>query len=162
MTPAEKVAYIKGLMDGMELDTDKGEGKILAAMLDVLEDLAYGQEEIEEAIGELSDGLDVVSDDLEDVEELLFSDEDEDDACCCCDEDDCCCGDGDCDCDEDECDCGHHHHHHHHDDEDEEFEYEVECPACGETLILDEDDLEAGVIECPECGETLELELTID
>ena len=141
MTPAEKVAYIKGLMEGMELDTEKGEGKILAAIADVLEDLALGQEELEDSIEELDEGLDAVSDDLELVESIIY-DEEEDG------EDECCC----------------HHHHHHHDDEDEDededYEYEVDCPACGATLVLEEGDLEQGVIQCPECGETLELELT--
>ncbi len=131
MTPAEKVAYIKGLMEGMGLDTEKGEGKVLAAITDVLEDLALGQEDIQGAIEELNDGLDAVSDDLEDVESVVYGDED----------DECCCG-------------------HHHDDEEENYEYEVECPACGAELVLEEGDLEQGVIQCPECGETLELDLT--
>ena len=142
MTPSEKVAYIKGLMEGMELDTAKGEGKILASVLDVLEDLALGQEDLQDSIDELNEGLDAVSDDLELVEDMVYGDEDEYD-----DEDE-----------DDECCC--HHHHHHHGDGDEECEYEVECPACGAQLVLSEEDLDQGVVDCPECGETLELELT--
>ena len=37
MTVTEKVAYLKGLMEGMKIDTESNEGKILAAMADILE-----------------------------------------------------------------------------------------------------------------------------
>ena len=133
MTASEKVAYLKGLAEGLGIDKEKGEGKVINAIIDVLEDLAYGLEDVEADVHELNDGLDAVSDDLSDVEEFLFGDEDED-------EDDCC--------------CGH--------DEDEDEEYSVVCPACDEEFSLDEDDLEAGVVECPNCGETLELEFDDD
>ncbi len=36
----EKVAYIKGMMEGMEFDTATKEGKLLAAVVDVLEEMA--------------------------------------------------------------------------------------------------------------------------
>ena len=65
----ERVAYLKGLAEGMSLNTEKGEGKLLAAIIDVLEDIAL----------ELADGLDAVSDDLEDVEDVVFEEYDEDD-----------------------------------------------------------------------------------
>ena len=79
MEITEKVAYLKGLAEGMELDTNKKEGKLLAAMIDVLEDIALELEELKEAQEELGDGLDAVSDDLEDVEELLYGEDDEED-----------------------------------------------------------------------------------
>ena len=34
MEITEKVAYLKGLAEGMELDTDKKVGKLLAAIID--------------------------------------------------------------------------------------------------------------------------------
>ena len=71
MEITEKVAYLKGLAEGMELDTSKKEGKLLAAMIDVLEDIALELEELKEA------QEDAVSDDLEDVEELLYGEDDE-------------------------------------------------------------------------------------
>ena len=40
MEITEKVAYLKGLAEGMELDTGKKEGKLLSAIIDVLEDIA--------------------------------------------------------------------------------------------------------------------------
>ena len=32
------------------------------------------------------------------------------------------------------------------------------CPACENTITIDEDVLALGSIECPNCGETLEFE----
>lgn len=74
----EKVAYLKGLAEGMELDTDKKEGKLLSAIIDVLEDIALELEDIEDEQAELADGLDAVSDDLEDVEDIVFGDDEDD------------------------------------------------------------------------------------
>ena len=77
MEITEKVAYLKGLMEGMKIDTESNEGKILAAMADILEDIGLELEDLWNAQGELEDGLDVVSDDLEDVEDTVYG-EDED------------------------------------------------------------------------------------
>ena len=141
MTVAEKVAYLKGLAEGLGIDANEKEGKILNAVIDILEDVAL---EIED----LSDGLDIVSEDLSDVEELLFED------------------------DEDELPPPPPPHHHHHgpccadeccaDDEDEDYEFEVECPSCNETIVLCESDLDLGEITCPSCGEKLEFEFDED
>ena len=79
MEISEKVAYLKGLAEGMELDTEKKEGKLLSAIIDVLEDIALELEDIQDEQAELADGLDAVSDDLEDVEDVVFEDWDEDD-----------------------------------------------------------------------------------
>lgn len=131
MTAAEKVAYLKGLAEGMGLDKDEKYGKVFTTLVDILEDLAYGLEEEQENSLNIGDELDALSEDLADVEDYLFGEDDCD--CCDDDDDDCCC------CDDDE-------------------EYSVVCPACGEELELDIEDLESTVIECPSCGETLELE----
>ena len=134
MTTTEKVAYLKGLAEGFGTDPATKEGKMLTAILDVLEDLALDQEDLAEDIAELSDGLDAVSDDLEDVEEVLFGDVDEDDLD---DEDDLEIADWD----------------------GKTVYYDIKCPACGETVTFDEHDLAKGSIPCPACGETLEFEL---
>ena len=78
MEITEKVAYLKGLTEGMELDTGKKEGKLLSAIIDVLEDIALEIEDIEDEQAELADGLDAVSDDLEDVEDIVFGDDEDD------------------------------------------------------------------------------------
>ena len=72
MEITEKVAYLKGLMEGMKIDTESNEGKILTAMADILEDIGLELEDLWNAQGELEDGLDVVSDDLEDVEDIVY------------------------------------------------------------------------------------------
>ena len=79
MTISEKVAYIKGLFDGMELDTEKSkEAKLISALIDVLEEVGLSIEDLEEEVEVLNEGLEAVSDDLEEVEELLYDDEDYD------------------------------------------------------------------------------------
>ena len=80
MEITEKVAYLKGLMEGMKIDTESNEGKVLAAMADILEDIGLELEDLWNAQGELEDGLDVVSDDLEVVEDTVYG-EDEDEDC---------------------------------------------------------------------------------
>ncbi len=133
MTINEKVAYLKGLADGLELDKEPSkEGKLLKVIIEVLEEIGFTLEELEETDQLLSEGLDAVSEDLEDVEELLFSEDDE--------EDDCGCG------------CGHDHDHF----------FEVECPQCGTELVVDEDVLEEGAIYCPTCDQTFTLDLVDD
>ena len=73
----ERVAYLKGLAEGMDLDMDKKEGKLLAAIIDILDDIALELEDMMDYVEELGDGLDIVSEDLEDVETILYA-EDED------------------------------------------------------------------------------------
>ena len=133
MEITEKVAYLKGLAEGMELDTDKKVGKLLAAIIDTLDDIALELEDIKDEQAELADGLDAVSDDLEDVENVLFDEWDEDDE-----------DDGE----------------YYYDDLDEDEEcYATTCPTCEETIYFDESVLEDGEVLCPNCGERLEFDL---
>ena len=129
----EKVAYLKGLMEGMEIDTDKKEGKLLAAIIDILDDIALEIEDLKDYADELGEGLDAVSDDLEDVEDLLFDEDEEDDEY---EEEDF-----------DEL------------DEDEDC-YATTCPTCEEEIFFDESILADGEVICPNCGEKLEFDLT--
>ncbi len=74
---SEKVAYLKGLAEGLSLDESTKEGKLLLAILDVLDDMAEEFADIEDEIVDLEDGLDAVSDDLNDVEEFLYETSDD-------------------------------------------------------------------------------------
>ena len=136
MEITEKVAYLKGLAEGMELDTEKKEGKLLAAVVDVLEEMAKDDIALEIADmkadqEELYDGLDAVSDDLEDVEDAVFGEDDEDE--------------------EDV--------YEYEEPEEDEDCYATTCPTCEETIYFDESVLEDGEVICPNCGEKLEFDL---
>ena len=79
MTISEKVAYLKGLAEGLNIDTDKSkEGKLITVMIDILDEIAMSLEDLEENSLALGEEIDVLSDDLADVEDIVFDDEDED------------------------------------------------------------------------------------
>ena len=147
MTISEKSAYLKGLMDGLKLKTESDEGKMIAAIVDLLGDLSKKVVDIEDTTIAISDELDEIEEDLDAIEDYILEEEDED-------YDDY----------EDDDDAEFW------DDEDEDYEdaeegfdfgdedttvYEVKC-ACGNIIDFDEDVLESGSIVCPNCGETLE------
>ena len=131
MEISEKVAYLKGLAEGLALDTETKEGKLIAAIIDVLDEMSIRFEDIDDNLVDLEDGLDAVSDDLEDVEDLVFEDWDEDDD----------------EYEEDEL------------DEDEDC-YATTCPTCEETIYFDESILDEGEVICPNCGEKLEFDMS--
>lgn len=143
MTLSEKSAYLKGLMDGMKLDTEKDENKLIAAIVDLLADVTVAVEDLEDNAIAVSDELDEIEDNLDAIDEFLM-DEDDDDY----DFDD------DEDFEEDDFDDDY--------DFDDEAIYEVTCPKCGEVQQLDEDTLLKGSINCPKCGEPLEFEFDED
>ena len=74
----EKVAYMKGLAEGIGLDVKSKEGKLLKVMMDILDDVALELQDIHDEQADLEEGLDAVSEDLADVESFLFDMEDED------------------------------------------------------------------------------------
>ena len=77
MSVSEKVAYLKGLMEGLKLDADSDNGKLFKAIIDVLDEVALEIEDLTDEVMEVGDGLDVISDDLADVEEMLYMDDDD-------------------------------------------------------------------------------------
>ena len=79
MTISEKVAYLKGLAEGLDLDTEKSkEGKLISVMIGILEEVGLSLEDMEENALNLGEEIDALSDDLADVESIVY-DEDEDD-----------------------------------------------------------------------------------
>lgn len=131
MTISEKVAYLKGLSEGLGIDTEKSkEGKLISVIIDILEEVGLSLGDVQSTLEEYGEEIDAISDDLSDVEEVVFEDdedEDEDD-----DEDSCC--------------------------EDDDF-FEVKCPNCGAPLVIDQDVLDAGNITCPQCEQKFALDL---
>ena len=85
MTLTEKVAYLKGLAEGLDLDKDTKEAKIFDAMFDILEDMALTISDIDEDLSSCEDLVDAIDEDLDELEEYVFCDDD------CFDDDDCCC-----------------------------------------------------------------------
>ena len=147
MTISEKAAYLKGLMDGLNLDTEKAEGKMIASIVELLGEVTKKLTAVEDTTIAISDELDEIEEDLDAIEDYILEDEDEDE-----------------DWDEDW------------DDEDEDYEdceegfefgdedsliYEVKC-VCGNVINFDEETLEEGSIVCDNCGETLEFSFDED
>lgn len=140
MTIGEKVANLKGFAEGLKINSETDEGKVLSRIIDVLEDLALtvsdledecaGFEEaicdIEDEVDEMNDLIDEIDEDLGYVEEEVYGDE-------------CSCGCEDC-----------------------SEDYEVECSECGEIICVSDDEVEEGTINCPVCNTELELEFEED
>ena len=57
MTLTEKSAYLKGLADGMKLDTEKNEGKLLSEIIDFLSMVSEKIELIDDEQGFIADKL---------------------------------------------------------------------------------------------------------
>lgn len=139
MTLSEKSAYLKGLMDGLKLDTEKAEGKMIAAIVDLLQDVTENVTDLEDVVDCISDELDSIEDELDNIDDYLLDEDDYEDEE---EEDDF--EDFD---DEDEYDFG------------DETIYEIKCPTCGEVINLDEEMLDEGSTVCPSCGEELEFDM---
>lgn len=73
-----KAAYIRGLMTGMEFDPNSKNGKIIAAMMDLLEAMASTVTEHDQALDQAFDELDAIDEDMDDLTDALFGIDDED------------------------------------------------------------------------------------
>ena len=136
MNLVEKAAYLKGLAEGLGMDAQSKEGRLWAALNDLLADMAHEIEDLHEADDRLDDALDELAGELSYLEELSCDLEKLDD------EDD---GDNE--------------------EDDAEYDgvvYDATCPVCGEEISFDEETLESGSIRCPKCGELLEFDLGAD
>ena len=136
----ERAAYLKGLIEGLGIDETTKEGKVIKAMSELLGDLAEAVDGIDEDVSRAYDQINDLSEELEDLEADLYEDDDDEEA------------DSD---EEDDADA---------EDDDNadvagEPYYEVACPACGETVYVSEDDLDAGEAICPSCHVAFEVAL---
>lgn len=139
MKNTERVSYIRGLAEGLELDADKKEVKVLNAIIDLLDDLAFSMSEMEGNLNDVADQVDAIDEDLGSLEDDFYDEDEEED-----EDDD---GSGSyyevtCpNCNETVCLS-----------EDLVEQGQMECPNCGETLEfdLDEEDEEDGCCD-PEC-----------
>lgn len=130
----ERIAYLKGLLEGLGITSETKEGKVIEAIVDILDDMALSISDMEDGLDLIAEQVDAIDDDVEDLVETVYGDEDEDD------EDDfdeelyevTCpkCGDEICV------------------TEAMLDEGEIDCPGCGETLEFDF----SGAIDDCECG----------
>lgn len=123
-TISDRVAYLKGLCDGVKLSEQSDEGRVLRAVVDALGTVAEEMDRLQAAHGELEAYIEDIDEDLEELEDALFGDEEDDE-----------------DEDEDE------------DDDEGDGLIEYDCPHCGTSIYFDEDafDLEEEHL-CPNCG----------
>ncbi len=139
MNLTERIAYIRGLAEGLKLDESKDEVKVINAIINLLEDMAYDVVDMEDIVDDVCDRVDEIDEDLAEVEEELYGGEYSDDRYDDFDDDD-----------RDYVDSF----------DDDEAYYEVTCPECGETTILDEDALIEGELDCPYCGAGIEFDFS--
>ncbi|MBO8168187.1 MAG: AraC family transcriptional regulator [Thermoanaerobacteraceae bacterium] len=130
----KKVAYLQGLISGMELDTSTKEGRLFQGIIDVLEEIADNLEDLWTEQGELEYYLESLDHDLGELEDDFYLDDDDfefDD-----EDEDLVDGDG------------------YDVDDDDQAYVEVECPKCGDIVyfeadVLDDDDYVE--VTCPHC-----------
>ena len=126
MTNTEKVAYIRGLAEGLELDDSKKEVKVLNAIIDLLDDLAMSLADLEDGYSDMADQLDAVDEDLGSLEDDFYGDDEDDE-----DDEDTCYYEVTCpNCHETICLS-----------EDIIEDGQMDCPNCGETLEFDIDEV---------------------
>ncbi|MBQ3225964.1 MAG: zinc ribbon domain-containing protein [Clostridia bacterium] len=137
----EKVAYLRGLAEGMKIDEKTNEGKMIGKILEVLEELSANFEDLSDEVLEGEARIDELEECFDELCEEL------DEGCDC----DCCGGDDDDDDDFfDELD-------------DEDFDdvdfYETVCTHCGEKIYFDEDMIEDDGLICPNCDKEIKFDL---
>ena len=101
-------AYLRGLLEGYELDSNKKETKLFTKMLELIDEMADHITALEADNAEMREYIEELDHDLGAVEEDLYMTDDEE-----YDEED------------------------EFDEEDDEY-YELECPSCGEIVCFDE------------------------
>lgn len=143
----ERVSYLRGLADGMGLDNEKNENKLLLEMISVMNDMAQMIADVDEDVEDLSECVEDLYTDFDDMTEILFGDDD--------DEDGCSCG---CHDDDDEFEGFEDF-----EDFDEESELHFDCPHCGESVMIKATDIDFDESPvCKACGKAFFTEVTED
>ena len=143
MDICEKIAYVKGLAEGLKLDETTKEGKVLLALIDLVGDITEEICDNEDACDEMSEQLDAVDEDLAAIEDEFYGDDECD--CCHCDDDDVY-----------EVTCPNCNDTIYLDDEMID-EGSIKCPNCGTDLEFDFDDCDCdGDDCCCDCGDDAE------
>jgi DNA repair exonuclease SbcCD ATPase subunit len=137
MKLTEKMSYLKGYIDALDLGKNTKEWQVISKMSEVMDDMVEYIEDLQNQVDEVTELCEVIDEDLGEVEQEIYGVANLDGGYIK-DEDD------------------------YEERLDEEFDeddqlYEATCPTCGRTIILDEAMLEDGGVECA-CGESLEFD----
>ncbi len=137
MTASEKVAYLKGLAEGLGISENSSEGKLMLAMIEIMDSLAADIEDLEANLADMAETMDSFSEDIAYVEDLALGEDegldlDEENEGC----------DGNCSA------CG----------GCSDADYEVTCPSCSTVIPVYQEDIDFGSIICPSCSEELEFD----
>jgi DNA-directed RNA polymerase subunit delta len=123
---SDRTSYLRGLAEGLNIDKEKSENKLLLEMLAVMEEMAAKIQELDSDVDELDEYMASMESDLSDVEDLLFADGEEDDF------------------DED------------FEDLEDDEEVDVNCPHCGKDFVIKAGELNIdGDVLCPSCGKSI-------
>ena len=76
---SDRVSYLKGLAEGLKLDTEKNEGKLIEKILELLTDMTKELESLREDQNDLSSYVEAIDNDLSDLEDTVLEDENNDD-----------------------------------------------------------------------------------
>ena len=80
MNLTDKMAYLRGMVDGMELDlTTTKEGKVLGQLLDVMQEMTAYVTDLQTQVDELTEVCDLFDQDLGDLEDIVYDEDDDDD-----------------------------------------------------------------------------------
>ncbi|NLI20271.1 MAG: hypothetical protein GX418_01790 [Clostridiales bacterium] len=124
----DRTAYLRGLAEGLGLDREKSENRLMLEMLGVMDEMAQKIKELEEDVDELDEYVESIDGDLGDIEDALFGEDEEFE-------------------DDDELE----------DEEEEETfdeneELSFDCPHCGKTLQIKAADIDFDESPlCPNC-----------
>ena len=131
-TLTDRTAYLRGLAEGMGIDKEKNENRLILELLNVVDEMAQKINELEGDLDDLDEYVESIDGDLGDMEEVLFGEDDDERADC---------EDEDCDCEEcSGCDM----------DADEPLDFD--CPHCGKTLQIKASDIDFDNSPlCPSC-----------
>ncbi len=123
---SDRVSYLKGLAEGLKLDTEKNEGKLIEKILEVLSDITAEIASVREDHDDLSSYVEAIDNDLSDLEDAVLEGDDE--------------------MDEDEEDG----------EEGDDSVVEYTCPHCGEEMTFEVDsfDFDEDYL-CPNCHQPL-------
>jgi len=128
MNGNEKIAYLKGLIEGSDFELGTKEKRAVDALMDTLTTMAEEMKETNARVDELENSVSEVFGTLEMLSHTLMHAlnlEDDDDMF---------------------------------DDDDDDGMYDILCPNCGEVIFIDDDAWDDGSVVCYECGQIIELD----